>query len=108
MSVSNDENGDTTLNKIKLKYLSTKKDGYGNENLFYVIKTAGFDDVVAHVPNYFKVPWFKIQKNAIVKVKSRWLQGNEKATAGGVGGISMKEYDYEGTKGYYVSNIAFK
>ena len=54
------------------------------------------------------VPWFKCEKNAILKVKSRWLQGNEKATAGGVGDINMKEYDYEGTKGYYVNNIAFK
>ena len=93
---------------LELKYLSTKKDRYGSENLFYVIKSAGFDDVVANVPKHFKVPWFRSEKNAILKVKSRWLQGNEKATAGGVGDISMKEYDYEGTKGYYVNNIAFK
>ena len=108
MFVSNDESGDATLNKIKLKYLSTKKDGYGNQNLFYVIKTAGFDDVVANVPEYFKVPWFKSEKNTISKVKSRWVQGNEKATAGGMGNVSMKEYDYEGTKGYHVNNIALK
>lgn len=106
-SVSIDENEGITLNKIKLKYLSTKKDGYNNENFFYAIKTEDFHDIVATVPKDFKVPWFPGKKSTILKVKSRWVKDNEKAATGGVGNISMKEYDYEGTKGYYVNGIAF-
>jgi hypothetical protein len=64
-----------------------------------------FEDVVATVPEDFKVPWFNGKKNIILKVKSRWLKGNKKATVGGVGDISLKEYDFEGTKGYYVSGV---
>ena len=55
MTVSLDENGAVTLNRVKLKDFSTKK-----------------------------------------------------AVPRGMGNISMKEYDYEGTKGYYVNAIAFK
>ena len=108
MALNIEENEGLTLNKIKLKYLSTKKDNYNNENHFYVIESKGFEDVVATVPEDFKVPWFNGKKNIILKVKSRWLKGNKKATVGGVGDISMKEYDYEGTKGYYVNGIAFE
>ena len=108
MSVNIEENAGLTLNSIKLRYLSTKKDSYNNENHFYVIESKGFEDTVATVPKDFKVPWFKGEKNTILKVKSRWLKGNKKATIGGSANISMKEYDYEGTKGYYVNEIAFK
>jgi hypothetical protein len=108
MSLNIDETDGVTLNKIKLKYLSTKKDSYGNENLFYVIEADDFYDIVATVPKEFKVPWFKGEKSTILKVKSRWVKGNKKATTGGTGNVSMKEYDFEGTKGYYVCSIAFK
>ena len=35
-------------------------------------------------------------------------KGNKEATLGGVATISMKEYDYEGTKGYYVMDIVLR
>lgn len=107
-SLGIEENGGITLNKIKLKYLSTKKDSYDNENLFYAIEADDFLDIVATVPKDFRVPWFRGKKGETLKVKSRWLKGNEKATTGGVGDIRMKEYNFEGTKGYYVDSIAFK
>ena len=102
------ENDALVLNKIKLKYLSTKKDSYGNENCFYAIEGDDFGEVVATVPKEFKVPWFMGKKGHTLKVKSRWLKDNEKASMGGIGNISMKEYNFEGTKGYYVDSIAFK
>ena len=108
-SLDIEENGGITLNKIKLKYLSTKKDSYDNENLFYAIESDDFLDIVATVPKDFKVPWFKGKKKGqTLKVKSRWIKNIEKATMGGLGDITMKEYDFEGTKGYYVDSIAFK
>ena len=102
------ENGEVSLNKIKLKFLATKKDNYNNENCFYAVENGDFAEIVANIPKDFKVPWFKGKKGEVLKIKSRWLKDNKKATVGGVGDISMKEYDFEGVKGYYVDGIAFE
>ena len=102
------ENGEVSLNKIKLKYLATKKDNYNNENCFYAVENGDFLDIVATIPKEFKVPWFKGKKGEILKVKSRWVKDSNKATVGGMGNITMKEYDFEGVKGYYVEGIAFQ
>ena len=98
---------DITLNKTKLKYLSTKKDSYNNENFFYAIEADDFSDVVATIPEGFKVPWFRGKKGQVLKVKFRWMKDNEKAAIGGVGDVRMKEYNFEGVKGYYVDSIVF-
>ena len=108
MSVSSDENDGVTLNRIKLKYLSKKKDSYGNELFYYVVENESFEEIVGILGKDFKVPWFKGEKNTVLKVKSRWLKGNKKATDGGMGNITMKEDNFEGTRGSYVNGIAFK
>mgnify|MGYP006306621551 FL=1 len=102
------EDGKVSLNKIKLKFLAAKKDNYDNENYFYAIENDDFAAVVANMPKGFKVPWFKGKKGEVLKVKARWLKDNEKATVGGVGDISLKEYDFEGAKGFYVEGVAFE
>jgi hypothetical protein len=108
MSVSTESNDGVVLNKIKLKYLTRKKDNYGNENVYYAIETEGFGEIVQILGDTLKVPWFKGDKNTVLKVKARWLKGNKKAETSGITTITLKEYDYEGTKGYYVSAIALK
>ena len=106
MSLSIDENNEILLNRIKVKYLSTKIDGYGNEHVLYEIATDDFYDIVATVPKDFKVPWFKGKKKPILKVKSRWVKDNDKTTIEGMVKIRMKEYDFEGSKGYYVNMVS--
>ena len=107
MSVTTDSNKGVTLSEIKLKYLSKKKDNCGNSMFYYAIETEGFGEIV-EILGDLKVPGFKGETSSVLKVKSRWLKGNKKAEAGGIGNITLKEYDYEGTKGYYVSGIVFK
>ena len=99
MSVTTDSNEGVTLNKIKLKYFSKKKDNFGNEMFYYAIETEGFGEIV-EILGDLKVPWFKGEKNTVLKVKARWLKGNKKAETAGMGIITFKEYIYEGTKGY--------
>ena len=106
--MSIDDNDGVTLNRIKLKHLTSKKDNYGNDMYYYAIESKDFENIVGAIPKDFKVPWFKGEKNTILKVKGRWLKGNKHVTMGVMANISMKEYDFEGTKGYYVDSIAFK
>ena len=108
MSVTTESNDGVTLNKIKLKYITKKQDNYGNEMFYYAIETEGFGEIVEILGDTLKVPWFKGEKNTVLKVKARWLKGNKKAETAGMSTITLKEYDYEGTKGYYVSGIMFK
>ena len=42
----------------------------------------------------------------LFKGQVQTAEGNRRATAGGMATISMKECDYEGTKGYYVNDTA--
>ena len=58
MSVSIDSNEGVVLNKIKLKYLSKKKDHFGNEMFYYAIETEGFGEIV-EILGDLKVPLFK-------------------------------------------------
>ena len=74
---------------------------------YYAIGTEGFGEIV-EILGGLKVPWFKGEKNSVLKVKARWLKGNKKAETGGMSNITLKKYDYEGTKGYYVSGVQFK
>ena len=62
MSLTTDENDGVTLNRIKLTYISKKKDNYRNELFYYVVETEGFEEIVGILRTDFKVPWLKGEK----------------------------------------------
>ena len=95
-----------TLDKINLKYTSTKNDKYDNEFVYYAIQNKDFNDVDNEIADDMKCPWFKGNGNHVLKVKSKYLQEGQKIN--GEATINLKQYEYENKKGYYVNKIEFK
>ena len=95
-----------TLDKAKLKYISTKKDKYKNEFVYYAIKNKDFDDIINDVGEDMKCPWFKGKGGHVLKVKSKYLTEEQKINGEAV--IILEQYEYEDMKGYYVNKIEFK
>ena len=94
-----------TLDEIKLKYITTKIDKYNNEFVYYSIQNKDFDNVLQDIEADMKCPWFKGKGGYVLKVKSRYLQEEQKINGEAV--ISLKQYEYENKKGYYVDKIEF-
>ena len=94
------------LYNVNLKYLSTKVDKYKNEFVYYTIKNKNFDEIINEVEEDMKCPWFKGKDNHVLKVKSRYV--NEEQRISGEAEINLKEYEYENIKGYYIDKIEFK
>ena len=95
-----------TLDKINLKYITTKIDKYNNKFAYYSIQNEDFDDVVSEIADDIKCPWFKGKDNYVLKVKSKYLTVEQKIN--GETMINLKQYEYENKKGYYVNKIEFK
>jgi Holliday junction resolvase RusA-like endonuclease len=95
-----------TLDKINLKYITTKIDKYNNEFVYYSIQNKDFDNVVKEIADDMRCPWFKGKDNYVLKVKSKYLTEEQKINGGAV--INLKQYEYENKKGYYANKIEFK
>ena len=95
-----------TLDKINLKYISTKIDNYKNEIVYYAILNENFKDITKDIPFEMKTPYFEGKDNFMLKIKRKYLSEWQKMS--GTATIKMKEYNFEDFKGYFVNGIEIK
>ena len=92
-----------TFKKINLKYISTKTDKFDNEIAYYEVLNDDFTETMKAAKDDVKKPYFKGDKNYIIKIKTKYLEENQKTSL--VVDIDMKFYSFDLYSGYYVTKF---
>ena len=84
------------LLNINLKYLSIKKDKYGNYISYFAIEHI-YSNEIKDIPEHLTMPYWVGKDGYVLKVKARYLEEKDKNK--GVSTITLKKYEYNGSTG---------